>query len=373
MFEDYTYEWLLEDVLNRAPEEIDTRPGSIFYDAVSGILIKVAKLYTDIDLIVEMTSVATARDDALDAKAGEYGVVRLAATRAKYRASFTGTMPQVGERFYTDGKYFILKEDTEAGIYYLEAEKAGSDGNEVYSGTPAIPVNNIEGLISATFGEIYENGSDAEDDESLRTRVQEKIAGPAENGNKQHYKTWCESIDGVGRARITPLWNGPNTVKAILIDPEGRPCGQSKVTEVQNYIDPATKGYTATVGGKVYTVGDGLGEGVANLGAHFTAAGASPLEIDVTFKGELADGTTKEAAEQEAQEAVGEYFKELVLTTGEAADGVVRISAVGAILSGLDNLLDYSELRLNGDTRNITPGEDDVPVVGEVKISEILQ
>lgn len=29
MFEDYTYELLLEDVLNNAPEGIDTRPGSI--------------------------------------------------------------------------------------------------------------------------------------------------------------------------------------------------------------------------------------------------------------------------------------------------------------------------------------------------------
>ena len=44
MFEDYTYERLLEDVLNNAPEGIDTRQGSIFYDAVSGVLIKIAKL-----------------------------------------------------------------------------------------------------------------------------------------------------------------------------------------------------------------------------------------------------------------------------------------------------------------------------------------
>ena len=35
MFESYTYEKLLEEVLNNAPDDIDTRPGSIFYDAVS--------------------------------------------------------------------------------------------------------------------------------------------------------------------------------------------------------------------------------------------------------------------------------------------------------------------------------------------------
>lgn len=368
MFEDYTYELLLEDVLNNAPEDIDKRPGSIFYDAVSGILLKVAKLYTDLDLIVEMTTVSTATGEALDVRASEYGITRLPATKAKYRVTFEGVTPQLGERFYTDGQYFVLKEDTENGVYYLEAEQTGSGGNEIYKDTPAIPVNNIEGLTAATFGMIYENGNDEEEDENLRTRVQEKIAGPAENGNKQHYKTWCESREGVGRARIFPLWNGPNTVKGVLIDGAGKPCSPSKVTEVQNYIDPAKRGYTATIDGKTYVVGDGLGEGVANLGAHFTAVAATPLSINVAFEAELASGATKEAAEAEATEAIEEYLKELVLTTVEASDIVVRVSSVGAILSSLQNLLDYSNLTLNGSTHNITPGEDDVPVVGEVSI-----
>lgn len=367
MFEDYTYELLLEDVLNNAPDGIDTRQGSIFYDAVSGILLKIAKLYTDLDLIVEMTTISTATGDALDTQASEYGVTRLAATTAKYYVTFEGTTPLPGERFYTDGLYFVLRQDDD-GVYYLEAEVAGSGGNEVYSGTAAIPVNNIEGLTAATFGEIYEHGSDDEEDESLRTRVQEKIVGPAENGNKQHYKTWCESIDGIGKARIFPLWNGPNTVKAVLIDTEGQPCSTAKVEEVQEYIDPATKGYTTTVDGKTYVVGDGLGEGVANLGAHFTATAASSLVIDVSFEAELVSGATQDAAEQEASDAIEEYLKDLVLTTAEATDIVVRVSAIGAILSGLANLLDYSNLQLNGDTVNITPGEDDVPTIGEVSI-----
>jgi uncharacterized phage protein gp47/JayE len=372
VFEDYTYERLLEDVLNNAPEGIDTRQGSIFYDAVSGVLIKIAKLYTDLDLVVELSRLTTTTGDALDAKAGEYGITRLAATRAKYRAEFEGVTPEPGERFYYDGAYFVLRQE-ETGLLYFEAEVAGEAGNGIYEETPAVPVNTINGLVSATFGAVYESGSDAEDDESLRTRVQEKIAGPAENGNKQHYKTWCESVDGVGRARIFPLWNGPNTVKGTLIDPEGQPCGPSKVAEVQEYIDPATKGYTATVGGKVYTVGDGLGEGVANLGAHFTAVAATPLSINVEFEAELASGATQEAAEAEATEAIEGYLKELVLTTVEPSDIVVRVSAVGAILSSLQNLLDYSNLTLNGVAQNITPGEDDVPVVGEVSISEVLR
>ncbi len=154
MFEDYTYERLLEDVLSNAPKGIDTRQGSIFYDAVSGPLLKIAKLYTDLDLIVEMMSIATATGKALDLRASEQGVFRLAATRAKYLVTFEGVMPQTGERFYTNGQYFVLRSREESGqlIYYLEAEAAGIGGNDIYISTPAIPVNNIEGLFPLRSG-----------------------------------------------------------------------------------------------------------------------------------------------------------------------------------------------------------------------------
>lgn len=369
MFEEYTYERLLADVLNNAPEGIDTRQGSIFYDAVSGPLLKIAKLYTDLDLIVEMTTVMTATGDALDEKAREHGVSRLDATRAQYRALFDGVTPQTGERFYYDGAYFTLKiaEDQGEQILVFEAENAGESGNTVYAGTPAVPVNNIDGLISATFGAIFENGTDAEDDESLRTRVIEKIAGPAENGNRQHYKTWCESIDGVGRARIFPLWLGENTVKAVLIDGTGKPCSEAKVAEVQAYIDPADKGMTVTVNDMIYIFGDGLGNGVANIGAHFTAVGANPLEIVVSFDAELVGGATKETVQQEATAAIEEYFKGIALGT-DTTNIVVRISAIGAILSQITSLLDYKNLRLNGEDTNIVPGDEDVPVLTGVVV-----
>ena len=371
MFESYTHEKILADALAAAPEGIDTRPGSIYYDAVNGISMRIAKYYGDLDLVREMATVMSATDDALDTKASEYSVTRRAATKAQYRAIFKGTTPAVGERFYYDLAYFVLKSEQgdDGPVLVFEAEQAGESGNEIYPGTPAVPVNSIEGLDVSTFGEIFERGSDREEDDSLRQRVLEKIAGPAENGNRQHYKTWCESIDGVGKARIFPLWNGENTVKAVLIDGVGKPCGEAKVLEVQNYIDPADKGMTTEVNGKKYTVGDGLGNGVANIGAHFTAAAANGLTIDVSFRAELASGENKEAAKEEAEAAIEDYFRELVLTAEENEQPVVRISAIGAILSRLETMVDYSDLLLNGDTHNITPGEDDVPILGEVSVN----
>lgn len=373
MFETQTYDKLMEEVLAAAPPGIDTRKGSIFFDAISAVVNKIAKMYTDLDLIFEMVFITTTSGEYLDLKADEYAMQRQAATPAKYRLEYTGTRPASGERFFHNdsGYYFLLHEDDD-GTLYLEAEATGTEVNDIEAGDIAVPVNTITGLTSAFFGAAYEYGTDAETDESLRERMLDKVAGPAENGNKQHYQSWCESITGVGRARITPLWNGENTVKAVLISPLGLPVSEAVEEAVQQYIDPNSLGKTVTVGGKTYNVGDGLGNGVANIGAHFTAAAATAHTIDLGFGAELVEGVSVEEATAAATEAVTEYFKRLVLEAGDDDQIIVRINAVGAILAGLMSyIIDYSELFMNGDEVNITLGKDEVPVMGEVIINVI--
>lgn len=372
MFESRTYEALLADVLARAPEGIDTRQGSVFFDAVSGPIMKIAKLYTDLDLVFLLVSLDTATGEYLDLKAGEHGIRRIAATRAQYLVTFEGASPIPGERFFYDGLYFTLRDGGDEIGLILEAEEPGTGSNDIVAGTPAIPVNSIEGLTSATFGTVITYGENDETDDSLRKRAKEKINGPAENGNKQHYKTWCESIDGVGIARILPLWNGPNTVKAVLISPEATACGSATVDAVQEYVDPATLGYTAKVGGVTYVVGDGLGEGVANIGAHFTAVSARELQINVTATVELQAEADIAAVTQEVKTALKAYLKDMVIRAEKALYVVVRISAIGAALSAVENIVDYQNLLVNGGTANITPGEDYIPVLGEVTLNVAL-
>lgn len=219
MFEAQTYDKVLEEILSRAPDGIDLRQGSIFYDAVAGIAFKIAKYYADLEQVFEMVFLVTATGDYLTLKAEEYAVYRQAAATAKYRIKYDGELPELGTRFFCSGQYFVLAQDDALGIY-IEAEKAGTEANDIPAGTSVVPTDTQRSLTACSIVEELEPGADDEDDESLRKRVQEKIAGPAENGNQQHYKTWCESISGVGRARIVPLWAGENTVKGILIDPE---------------------------------------------------------------------------------------------------------------------------------------------------------
>ena len=353
MFEDRTYEALLEETLAVGTARgVDTREGSIFYDAVSAFLLKAAKLYTDADLVFNLVFLDTAKGPYLNKRGGEHGIERNLATYSVYEAVFEGATPVPGERFFADGFFFTLIQDGDA--LQFKAEDAGSATRYIASGTPAISVRNIEGLTAATFGDIVFSGSDDEEDEDYHERINDKIWGPAENGNRAHYKKWCEEVDGVGRARILPLWNGPNTVKGILMDTDGLPAPSGLVEAVQAHVDPGE---------------EGLGEGEANLGAHFTAAAAEALTVNLSFTATLAPGKTQEDAASDSEAALTAMLKTIALKTPESEDMVIRIATVGAMILNLPSVIDYADLQLNSGTANILVAGTQVAVLGEVTVN----
>lgn len=371
MFEDRTYENILAEALADAPPGVDIRQGSVFYDAVAGACFKIASYYADLRTAFDLVFIETAVGEYLDQKGAEYGIYRNPATSAWYGFLYEGAEPAVGERFFAEGLYSTLRRVD--GELRLEAEDVGTATNIIEEGTPAVPVNNIGGLTAAKFGPLIEPGVDVEDDEDYRQRIREKIAGPAENGNRQHYKTWCEEVGGVGRARIIPLFAGENTVMGVILGGDGTPAAEPVVERVQTHIDPITRGGTVEYGGKTIPIGDGLGNGTANIGAHFAAVAAEQLSVAVSFSALIASTSTKAEATAQATEAITEYLKGLALDTPDDEPIVVRISAVGARLAALPSLLDYSDLTFNGAGENIEVRETQVAVLEEVTLREIVR
>lgn len=360
MFEDKTYEALMAEALSYAPANVDTRQGSIYRDALTGPILALAQFYVDLDNLVSLTRIDTAPEEYLDDKGEEYAVERQAATCATYAAVIEGTPPNDGDEFIIGDLYFDLFYDDD-GNPYFECVEPGEVGNGIQDGEPAAPVETIDGLISATVGSPIDAGAEAQSDDDYRERIQERISGPAENGNKQHYKTWCESVQGVGHAKIIPLWNGPNTVKGIIYGDDGQPASDTVIERVQNYIDPDTD-----EDGE----GDGLGEGVAEIGAHFTAVKPDKLLLTVSATIQLAAGYTIETVQEQLEQAVKEYLKEAVIENDdEIAEPIIRYNAIGSIFMDAEGVLDYSNLLLNGATANIQPDTDEVVILDALNLS----
>lgn len=372
MFEDRTYENILSEVLAVGTKRgVDIRPGSIFYDSASGVCVKIASYYADLKTVFDLVFVSTAVDEYLDDKGAEFHTFRIPATSARYEFKYEGSRPPVGWRFFADGQYFTLKENESK--LYLESEEPGIGANSIIPGTAAVTTKTFSGLQSSAFGEMEEPGTNIEDDESFRQRIREKISGPAENGNRQHFKTWCEEVSGGIRARILPLAAGENTVVGIIIGPDGIPAADTVVERVQLYVDPITKGLQKEFNGKLIAFGDGTGNGKANIGAHFAAVAAEALPISIAFTAVLSSGATKEQIEQEASEAIINHLKDLALNTPDDEKIVVRVSTIGAMLFALSSLIDYSKLTLNGEAANIEVENTQVAVLEGVLVSETIR
>ena len=369
MFSDFTEEYFMEQAKLLGEEYgVDTRQGSMYMDAATGHCIRVAKFFNDLNTVFEMLAVDTCTGDILTEKAAQDGILRQSATPAYYNVVFVGSTPDQGSRFFVDEYYFKLVYDD--GVYLLEAELVGESMNDIEEGTVVVPVYEVNGLKSCTLGNLYIPGANEEDDDSLRKRWQEQKSGPSQNGNKSHYKTWCESILGVGRATIIPLYGGENTVKGVIYSTDGKIPAESILEDVQEYIDPIVAGYQVEVDGELVVFGDGLGEGEGNLGAHFVAMAPEKVGLSVSFEADLRNGYTLATATSLVFDSIEAYLKKLVLEGEEEL--VIRVSSIGSLISSNEAILDYAPatLHLNAATENVEIGYSQVPILDEVVIDE---
>lgn len=352
--DDITEEFLLDECIDMGDElEVDTRQGSIYRDAAAGHILRTAKFFSDLRQVAEIISLQTCTGDVLDEKLLERGLQRnpAQATPAKYYVSFVGeNIPDIGAIMSCEDYMFAL--DTLDGEYVIVSEELGTEMNNLVPGTPVVPDVDIPGLVSVTLGELAVPAIDIESDDSARERLINRISGPDENGNKSQVKTWCESVEGVGCARIIPLWDGPNTVKAVIVDSNGKVPTSKIVSDVQEYVDPG---------------GTGMGEGVANIGQHFTAVAAEAVTINVTVSVLKKAEAVYSGIQEDFKELLENYITGLALE--DCSEGMaVRIAHAGALLDGMEDVIDYDNLKLNGTDENVTFTIEQIPVLGEVTV-----
>ena len=150
------------------------------------------------------------------------------------RVKGKGTV-NAGDLFETDGLIgFTADEacdvDGEADIA-VTAREEGLKGNVPAKSVINMPVT-ISGINECTNPEPMTGGYDAEGDSELLNRYLEYVRDPPTSGNIAHYKAWAKEVVGVSDAYIIPLWNGPNTVKVIIIDQEHLPADEELKTAV---------------------------------------------------------------------------------------------------------------------------------------------
>lgn len=344
LFENQTFETILGRMLDRIPDDMDKREGSIIYDALAPAAMELAQMYAELDVVLRLAFGETSTGEYLDKRAADFGVYRKQATPAVRKGIFTdgNDVPfniPIGSRFRLNDMVYVAIEKITDGQFRMQAETPGSAGNQEFGNL--LPIEPIEGLGTATLADVLIPGEDEESDESLRKRFLQKVREPGTSGNTADYKQWATEVAGVGSAKVTPLWNGPGTVKVTIVNTDMRPATTELVSQVQEYI-----------------------EQVRPIGASVTVASATGKPINVSANVVLASGYTLQNVQDAFAASLDKYLKEIAFSMT-----YVSYAKIGTLLLSTPGVIDYNGLTVNGGTANVALQDEEVPVRGGVLIS----
>lgn len=350
-----SFDEIINFMLGLIPSKYDKREGSFIYDAVAPSAKALEYALGEVDKVEEKLDIENLFGDELEAYVYQRtGAKRLPATKA------IGTLTASGNGVITIGDLF----ETESGIQFkatetvtisatgevsIEAVLPGPSGNVPAEQITKIPIT-ISGITNVTNANQTSDGFEEESDEALKTRYYERRRTPATSGNKAHYINWAKEVPGIGGAKVFSLWNGDNTVKVVVIDADKHPASLALVEEVQEYIDPGSRGQ---------------GEGQAPMGAYCTVESAVALSIDVNVTITRDPAYTLAETEENISSAIDNYLKSIALESE-----YVSYSNIGALIQFSNGVLDYSSLTINGGTTSILILSNEVAILGTVVVNE---
>lgn len=352
-------------MLDNLPDDIDKTDCGFAHDFTRPAAIEKAELMIAINDAIQIFFPEWSYAGYLEKLAEGVGLTRRQATYATAKLTITGvegTVIPAGFVFCTTKtairdniEYAVIKSTTIGSDGTVEVEvrsRIKGPGGNAPANSIVLMASPIMGIMTINNYEPATGGTDEEDDDSLRERIKERDRNNESSfvGNDSDYKRWAKEVDGVGSVFVVPEWEGKGTgtVKLIVLDANGAPANSTIQKAVHDYIiSPEDRERR-----------------LAPIGAILTVTTAEPKNLTITAKVALEE----DAAITEVTTA----YKQRLLTYFEEAkaEGSVRYTRIGAVLSETPGVLDYSELLMNGTTSNIPITADDYPTITALTLQE---
>ncbi len=346
-----------EQMLAAIDERYQKTPGFPAWDFTRAFALAVMSLAEDIAVAEAHLNVENLTGVELETFISQHrGIYRRYATCAEASLRIvSGTDPieiQIGDLFATESG--VLFEATLDGTYSVgdtfevQASVGGESGN-VAAGTITLMPVTIAGLGAVINDSAAAGGYEQESDDEYRDRYYEDLKNPGNGSNQQAYRAWATSVSGVGRVKIFPQALGANTVEVCILDSSMEPAPTSLIAAVQAVIDPN---------------GNGDGAGEAPIGAVCTVTTGTALAVNVSAALILADGASLAAVQAAIEEALTAYLRSIAF-----AQSYVSYAQIGKVIGNADDVLDYSDLLVNGAVANLAVGDRETPVPGTVTLT----
>lgn len=355
MYENETYDLILDRVLSRMPATADKRESSFLYNADAPIAVELQNIYLAIDNILNITFFDTSDREGKLQRCKERGIDR-AQFEATQAICVMVTTPStidipVGTRFnYNDINYTVTGKLSE-GAFYVKCESYGTAGNITGEVTP---IDYINGLETAEITDIYQWGEDEADESLIDEVYYSSLNSQAFGGNRADYLAKVRSIPGVGGVKVYTgaEWQGGGTTKIVFTTSAYTKPAESFVDSIQTMIDPLQN--------------QGAGYGIAPVGHTVTVAAVDEAVCNITFTPTFQTGYTWADVEGYVNAAIDAYFTSLNEEWEHEENVIVRVSQIETRLLGVVGIVDITDTAINGSEKNLTIGKNEIAVRGNV-------
>ncbi|MDE7281911.1 MAG: baseplate J/gp47 family protein [Ruminiclostridium sp.] len=397
MYEEVTVEGILSRMLGRVSDKLDKREGSVIADSLSPAAMEIMALYIELERVLKEGFGDSASREFLALRCRERGIVPYPAEKAQAKGVFEPKSVDVlGKRFSAGEVNFTAAEKMSDGVYRMECETAGREGNRFFG--EMIPIDYVEGLERAELVEILIPGEDEEDTEDLRKRYFASFDEKAFGGNVQDYIEKTNAISGVGSVKVKRVWND-DLRPAEMIPSEavekwyslvkGTLSGESKKWLEAVFL--AAKDKKLTTGGTVLltvlnsdfgTASDtlvqavqravdpdeysGEGYGFAPIGHIVKVKSAEGVNVRVSTEIVFEEGYSWDNLKDAVEGAVSDYLLELRKAWADEPYLIVRVSQIDTRILGIKGVVDVGNTLINGSADNLVLGEYQVPVLDSV-------
>ena len=347
-YENMTYEVILQRMMNRVNDKypnLDNREGSILFNALAPAALELAVMYTELDNVLRESFVKTATREYILRGCEQMGmdITQFEAKAGVHKGAFNVEV-EIGSRWNCDlFNYEVTKYIGMEDGYYcyeLQCESVGTTPNNQKGDLTAITTV-PNGLEYAKLIECLIEGENVTSDEDVKQAYFDYVNSTATDGNVAQYKRWCSEFDGIGNAKVFPLWNGENTVKVSILSASNQAATETLISDFQEYLDPGTTG---------------MGDGVAPIGAFVTVTTATEIPINVKATVKMKAGYSDTST---IVTALTNYFSQIAYEKL-----MLPYMNIGATILNVAGVEFISDLTVNGGTSDITFGEEEIPVVG---------
>lgn len=343
------YEEIKKDILNKI-NTVNTNEGSFADVVISACSLEIEKSYTLLNHLYNNMFLENLSNGDLETKANEYGIIRKEGTKATGKVSIQAlkdtilskdTLVSTGYGLnYLTTEELMFTEDTTLTVDVI-AEDVGIKYNVAIGAINNLPIS-INGVVSINNATETKGGTNVETDTELLNRLLLRLRTPAISGNALHYKLWSLEVDGIGDAKIYPLWNGNGTVQVLPITTAKRSPNEELINAVKLKIEQERP-----------------------IGATVTVTAPEEIKIDVSAIVTLKLNADIEKIKKEYKEKLTEYitdsvFKSLIVDYNKCLSIFYTINGVDSV----------TEFKVNNGITNIEIQEKQIQTIGTIEIIE---